>query len=341
MRTTVSIREFNEREIRTAPDLETLQQLAAKDIPALLRPEAGRRVRNCVACGAAELERGFSKAGLAYDRCRKCGTVFANPRPDPGRLEEYYRTSDAYRFWRERVFEPGRAARKSKIAIPNADWVRASISEHRPGASKILDISSNGRDHLEALLATAGGRTSVVAAHPLADLDHKPGPPSAIRLQRSPFEVSSLPGAQDVVLAFEFLDRTISPESFLDAAWEALVPGGLLFMTTPSASGFDFQTLGDAWPSLIPPDRLTIPTMDGLQALIHRRPWKVLELSTPGMFDVETVRQVVQAHPNRPWPAFERHLVERCGEDTILAFQEFLQSHRLSSFARVLLQREG
>lgn len=339
MRTTVSIRAFEEDEIRTRTELDELQQLASKEIPVYFQAGTTQELHTCPACDATHVDRLFTKCSLAYDRCRSCQTIFASARPDDKALEAYYRHSEAARFWREHIQKAGRQARRTKIGLPNAQWIHDSLAEHRPGATVLVDISSNGRDHVEALIARMPGLDAVVAAHPLADLDYDGGVPKPIRLRPSSFEVRALPGPCDAVLALEFLDRTISPPSLFQAAWNALRPGGLLFMTFPCASGFDVQVLHDEWPALIPPDRLTIPTTEGIQALMGRQGWKLLELSTPGMFDVETVRQAVRSQPGRPWPDFVRYLVEGRSQQTRLAFQEFLQAHRMSSYGRLLLQR--
>ena len=37
--------------------------------------------------------------------------------------------------------------------------------------------------------------------------------------------------------------------------------------------------------------------------------WELLELSTPGMFDVEIVRRAVEANPSGEWPRVLRALV--------------------------------
>lgn len=339
MRTTVAMRDFAEIEIRTSRDLARLHELAAQDIPTILMPQSRPRITACPACDSSTIGPAFVKSGLAYDRCTACRSLFANPRPDADRLQEYYRTSSAARFWRQQIFGPGRDARRAKIARPTADWIRSGIAEHRPEAAQILDLSSNGQDHVEELIARLPSLESVVVAGPLADLEWVETARHGIRLSPCSFEVTSLPPGQDAVIALEFLDRTVSPASLFDAAWAALRPGGLFFVTGPCASGFDAQVLGDAWPTLVPPDRLTVPSIEGLKALAGRRGWRLLELSTPGMFDVETVQAAIQASPTTAWPEFIRYLVDQRDEGTHYAFQEFLQAHRLSSFARLLLQR--
>jgi hypothetical protein len=61
----------------------------------------------------------------------------------------------------------------------------------------------------------------------------------------------------------------------------------------------------------------------------------VVELSTPGVLDVELVRQAVAHDPTIQLHPFFRDLLDRCPREAHEDFQEFLQKHRLSSHLRV------
>lgn len=111
-----------------------------------------------------------------------------------------------------------------------------------------------------------------------------------------------------------------------------------MFATSP-VCGFEVQTLWERSPTVLPPDKLTIPTVQGLMQRFAAPAWEVLELSTPGMFDVETVRQAIAADSSGPWPRAVRALVEASDTTGREAFVEFLQARRLTSFARVVARR--
>ncbi|SVE07961.1 uncharacterized protein METZ01_LOCUS460815, partial [marine metagenome] len=123
------------------------------------------------------------------------------------------------------------------------------------------------------------------------------------------------------------------------AALDALAPGGVLFATTPVASGFEIQSLWDRSPGVLPPDRLNLPTVNGLLQMFAGSPWQVLELSTPGMFDVEIVRRAIADSPDSTWPRVLRALVESADSEDRRRLTEYLQSRRLASFARLVVRR--
>jgi hypothetical protein len=101
------------------------------------------------------------------------------------------------------------------------------------------------------------------------------------------------------------------------------------------------QALWDRSPTAFPPDKLNLPTIQGLLTMFGEPDWELLELSTPGVFDVEIVHRTVIANPNEPWPRVVRALVEKSDEYSRQSFTEYLQSQRLASFARLAARRKS
>jgi hypothetical protein len=112
-----------------------------------------------------------------------------------------------------------------------------------------------------------------------------------------------------------------------------------LFITALVRSGFDFAALGTHNLYLYPPDRANCFSLDGLERLLSDAGCSLIEVSTPGVLDVEIVRAHLAHDPSLPISSFERQLVTG-DEDTRRAFQAFLQENKRSSFARVLAQKE-
>jgi SAM-dependent methyltransferase len=298
-------------------------------------PAASLREVACPGCGADTSRPAFEKYGVAYRECERCRTVFLSPRPDARTLAEYARTSEPARFWRERVMPATEEARREKILLPRADWVGDGVAEYAPHATTGLDLTPQSDVLIRAL--TESPLRRVMAAHPAADLDVAP---IAARIDVMPDALSH--GADmapvDVVTAFEVFDRAADPRALAADVRRVLKPGGLLFVTAPSMSGFELQVLWDRAPSIAPPDKINLLTIEGFLALFADG-WDVVELSTPGMFDVESVRRAVEGDPGAAWPRFIRTLVEAQDERARTEFQEYLQRARLASFARLLVRR--
>jgi hypothetical protein len=248
----------------------------------------------------------------------------------------FYRDAASARFWREQVWKQTEAARLEKIIQPRADWVLEGLAEHAPDATTGLDLSPLGGPLVDALCA--GGRRRMTAGGWAADLDSAHAPSSA-RVQPLSLDTLASAGPVQFVTAFDVIDRAPDVAALVDGLAQAIAPGGLLFLTAPSADGFDLQVLWDRAPSLVPPDKLNVLSIDGLQRRFAAPVWELVEVSTPGMFDVEQVRRAVVAAPNAPWPRFVVKLVTARDAAAQRDFQEYLQRHRLASFARVVARR--
>lgn len=149
---------------------------------------------------------------------------------------------------------------------------------------------------------------------------------------------SSLRGTFEVAVLLESLDRSDNPAELLEQIQRSLSKGGLLFVTALVASGFDLQVLGTENRYLYPPDRTNCLTLHGLRRLLERLGFDLLEVSTPGVLDVEIVQAHLAQDPSLPLSRFERSLA-LSDEPTRQAFQSFLQEQGLSSYARVVARK--
>lgn len=109
-------------------------------------------------------------------------------------------------------------------------------------------------------------------------------------------------------------------------------------MTALVASGFDLAVLGLKSLYLYPPDRANCFTLRGLSMLLEQAGFHLLEVSTPGVLDVEIVTAHCARDPSVDLSPFERQLIES-DQHTKDEFQAFLQQRGLSSFARMVMKK--
>ena len=268
---------------------------------------------------------------------RVCGSLYAPVRPSEDELCEWYRESNPARFWREHLLPASEAARRENIIRPRADWVLDGIAEYVPAARRLLDASANGRGLINIVADESSGLQRIVMAGKTADLEGR----STGRIVVKPTRVADLPehGPVDVIVAIDALDRAADLGALIRAFERSLAPGGVVFATVPVASGFEVQALWERSPSVLPPDKLNLPSVAGLQLLFAATEWELLELSTPGMFDVEMVRRAILSAPDVAWPRVVTMLVERTDVAGRTALVELLQSRRLASFARLVARK--
>src|SRR5439155_24285794 len=102
---------------------------------------------------------------------------------------------------------------------------------------------------------------------------------------------------------------------------------------------FDTPVLWTRTVYLYPPDRTNCFSLRGVEMLLTRAGFELLEVSTPGVLDVEIVRAHVERDAGIPLSRFERELL--AGDDQVhSAFQTFLQQNGMSSFARMVARRK-
>lgn len=339
MKTIVSVQEISEFDIKPKAAVAQWRALVEAEI---VRRWADRSSWIRVVwptCKQEDAVPAFERFGVAYVECPTCGSLYAPFRPSEDELWAWYRESAPARFWREQLLPASEKARREKMTRPRADWVLDGIAEYVPSARRLVDISTYGRLLVDLVAAENPGLVEVMAAGMTADLEGGSTP----RVRVQPTRVADLPGhgPADVVVAVDVLDRAADLRALVEALRRLLAPGGVFFATTPVASGFEIQTLWERSPTIIPPDKLNLPTVEGLYQIFAAPTWELLELSTPGMFDVEMVRRAIEAEPKVPWPRVVRALVERSDASGRTALVELLQSRRLTSFARLVARRKN
>jgi len=336
MKTVVSLQDLIDFEIRPSALLSQYYELTRASVASIAR--ASLVVAACPACAGDRSDVAFEKIGLSYRLCRTCGSLFLSPRPTEPVLMHYYRTSAAARFWREEIRRETSVMRLEKLIRPRAEWIADALAEHAPHATTALDASPGGSGLLTELQVRWPALTRATAVHPTADLDLD-GDGDGIEVL--PVGLAGLETGQktDVVVAFDTIDRAADVGQLVAQAARVLRPGGLFFVGASCASGFDVQVLWDRSPTIMPPDKLNVLSVDGFRQLFSNGGWEILEFSTPGMFDVENVRRAIGADPSGPWPRAIRQLTSESAETARVELQEYLQRHRLASFARLVVRR--
>lgn len=312
-------------EFRRLTEADVRSRLSARDLVA----------RPCPGCGGKAISDRGERFGLAYVACRTCGTLRVDPVPDDDAILAYYRESDAEAFWRHELSRLTSDTRRARIVEPRMAWISDAVAEHAPNARTLIDVHTNYSAYIPALVGLPQF-DRVALARPMLPANEIPEVP--------PIEIVDWPdslrlGDVDAVTLFEALDRTADNEALMRHVAAALKPGGLCFVTGILASGLEFQIFGLRAPNLLPPDRLNVFTVEGLQTLAARHGFEILEFSTPGNFDVRTVDEARKTLTEVSVPPFIDYLLDRRSDADKLRFQEFLQSALLSAYGRVVLKK--
>jgi hypothetical protein len=335
MKTVVSVQEVEEFALKPRNELAQWRSLLEEHLRVVATSAEDTPGVPCPSCGMGGAREAFQRLGIPYAECVTCGTLFARKRLSEATLRDWYRDSPPARYWREVLLPASASARLEQVVAPRAQWVADGIAEYLPGATVLLDVSANAGAFLNALSQMAPD-LSMIAAGVAADLE---GLDAAVHVSPSSVERLVDLAPADMVTAIDAFDRAADLRALVSALRGTLRPQGLVFATLPVASGFEIQTLWEHSPTVLPPDKLNLPTVEGLRRLFPASEWELLELSTPGMFDVDVVKRVMALSPEVSWPRAVRALVQDLDSTGHITFTEFLQSERRTSFARLVARR--
>lgn len=284
----------------------------------------------CPACGKTVYRPRWRKYGLNYVECETCATVYVNPRPTPVILEWYYGNSENYRYFAEKIFPASEANRRERIFRPRVERIAEMCERHGIARNLLLEIGPGFGTFCQEVMEQ-GLFAKVMAVEPTPEL--------AESCRRRGVEVIGKPVEQvdlgqscaDVVASFEVIEHLFEPAEFVAACSRALRPGGLLVLTCPNLRGFEIGVLGPASDS-VDVEHLNYFHPASLSALVRGAGLEVLEVTTPGLLDVELVRKKVLAGEFAVADNdFIRQVLIENWENAGAALQQFLMEQALSS----------
>ncbi|HHL40943.1 MAG TPA: class I SAM-dependent methyltransferase [Deltaproteobacteria bacterium] len=178
---------------------------------------------SCNVCGADDTIPVTVQSGWPVVRCRRCGFVYVNPRPDPSRLPSLY---DDY--LPSRMADPGSWRRYMERVFRTT---AAMIEELAPGRGGVLDVGC-GYGYFVEEMARRGWRACGVD---LSASAVEAARARGLRVERGSVErlPPGLRGPFDAVTMFYVLEHLHDPLSALEGVRRLLRPGGVLVLRLP------------------------------------------------------------------------------------------------------------
>ncbi len=336
---TADAEKMKENDIRPQALFERYLQLAQRDAETHFADKSGFVTVACPACGNDSSRPGLEKLGFHYVVCRACDSLYLSPRPDREALDHYYRTGEAVKFWSSHFFRETAEARRVRMFRPRAEQIAGLARGQGTGQlADFVDVGSGFGIFLEEM-ARQNCFAKVTGIEPgpdLAETCRQRGFP----ILQKPVEAIAEDELQvDFATAFEVIEHVFDPRDFLLAIRRILRPGGVVFFTTLTVSGFDIQELWEHSNSVHPPHHINLMSVQGFRQLVGRAGFVLQDLSTPGKLDVDIVRNAWQANPSIPRSRFADQLLRHTDPTVQQELQDFLRRHRLSSHVQVVAVR--
>lgn len=281
---------------------------------------AKRREKSPV--GGVPLVAAGNVEGLDYGRCPKTGSLFLTHMPEADAWATLLSDVNARRQSPDGPHAKVTGSRTENVYMPKLEWIQSTLQINGIDKPIVLEAAT-ASSRFTPLLKSSGAFKEVQSVNEMDLVQGKAGKALA---------------AQAAIL-LESFDHVNDPQKLIDAVRDRLAKGGLLFVTALVSSGFDMTLLGFENLYLCPPDRANCFSLKGLSSFIESAGFKLMEVSTPGVLDVEIVHAHMKEKPGLNLSSFEREVMESAPEAR-QHFQSFLQKAGLSSFARIVAKKK-
>jgi SAM-dependent methyltransferase len=237
----------------------------------------------CAICGSRETRHVYEKSGYGIAACAGCGLVYANPRaPEAKILARYSRDY----FWNE--YLPSLGAAEGTFDLAQFDLRHAALlrlmAERAPGR-RLLEVGCGAGFFLKTA-ARAGWQVEGIELSDEASRFASERLQLPIRRERAE-DAPIAAGSFDAAAMFDVIEHLFDPRSVLTAIARALVPGGLVVISTPNYDSASRHLLGVDWAVLSPLEHVYYFTEKSLRCL----------LEATGFSDVHFIRQHVMWGP--------------------------------------------
>ncbi len=324
---------MKEEEIRPEALLNRYLELSARDAEECFANLPRKEVR-CVACGCIKATFQFDKNGFPYSQCDECRTLFQSPRPSIDAFEAFYRRSESARYWAEVFFPAVAEVRGEKIFRPRVERLAALCEDRGIAVVRLIDVGAGYGIFLDEWRHRSPG-VRALAVEPSAALACECRAKGFEVVENIVEDVRGYDDYADLVVCFEVLEHVYDPLAFIEVLARLARPGGCVFISALGVDGFDIQMLWEKSNQIFPPHHINFLSVSGFERLFTRAGLVEVDVSTPGVLDVDIVRNAVRRTPALlNGHRFLRRLL--ADDDLAAQFQRFLGENRLSSHTWVV-----
>lgn len=327
---------MKEEEIRKRDVFNKYLELVEKDVKDFFEFNSFIET-NCPACGSSDFFFEFEKLSFKYVSCKKCSTLFVNPRPPFEVLKEFYSNSPSTNFWVNEFFKPVAEMRRKKMFKPRAKYISKVIDKNK--SLVIGDIGAGFGLFLEELrkMLPDNRYIAIEPSGEMADICiGKELETKCMCLE----DIDDLERGFDLLTTFELSEHLFEPVSFFKKTYSLLKPEGCLCLTTLNGKGFDIMLLWEKSKSVAPPHHLNFFNPTSIRLLLERIGFEIIEISTPGMLDWDIVEGMIKNEgikQGKFWDLLAKEGSEMCKKE----LQNWIAKNNLSSHMRILAKKSA
>ena len=231
----------------------------------------------CVVCGETAARRLFEKNGADRSSytlvsCIRCGTRYLFPRPSEEDIARYYgseyftkRTDRGY----DNYFSPAIKAEIERVIALNLKGLDfEKFSSSLPAGKRSLDIGCAAGYFVNYLAGRGWDAQGIDISEPCTDFAQKK---LGLKVHNGSYLGTTYLEQFDLISMWATIEHLHHPEKFLAKAYRDLADGGMIYISTCRAGGFNFMRLfGPGWRYYNFPEHLYFFTLPSLKKLLRK-----------------------------------------------------------------------
>lgn len=302
--------------IRDSHVLNGEKEIALKFV--LSHPQK-EKICSCPICGSEQVNYMFELWNVDYLFCKNCASVFVPVSHDV--MEEYKRLPEMKQFRTNDSYQNLISDIRDQAYDEDVVWLRFRAYRYlgRNTGLDIIDFGDKYRGFTEKIKNSGIAKRYEIRDSILAD------------------EKRNIKKA-DIVISMNQLQHEIDPISVLMDTRKSLGDDGILILSTRLGSGFDILTLKGGTDDIYPYEHIMLPSRKGLELILEKAGYELLEITTPGTRDLNVVRDNKERLGEENF--FVKYLLRVADERILMDFQQFLQKSCLSSFVRLIARKK-
>ena len=303
---------YQDSEIQNAELFRREKSIALKFV---LNHPTQIKKKMCPICGSKYSDFIFSRWDIDYLFCEECCSIFVLIEEDT--IQQYLALEEMNELRVSDDYQQQAEYRRADIWDEMVMWAQYRIYRYL-GKNTDLDVIDYGNRYVGSVERF---RKSGICRH------------YELRDSILPVKTEKIEKA-NVVLYMNQLQHEVNPVSTLKKLKDSMKEDGILILNTRLGSGFDILTLKGSMDSIFPYEHIMLPSKKGLEIILDSSGFELLEITTPGTRDMESVLRNQERIEESNF--FVKYLLKTADKSTLATFQRFLQKSGLSSFAQIV-----
>jgi len=216
------------------------------------------KISPCVICSKKKFRKFAERNGFVAQKCRDCGMISINPRPNEKELSHVYQG-----YNKKRKGESELLIKRKKVYKIDKDWISKFIDK-----GKVLDVGCSEGQFLSHFDSKKWLRYGIEVEKEPAD--------NALKKFGIPVKVGNIVDTSfkkkfDLVILRGVIEHFSEPIDVLKKCSQLLKTGGYLFITaTPAGDSFAFDVYKEKWSQFVPPYHLHFFSVNLLSRVLKK-----------------------------------------------------------------------